>query len=257
MTYRESGRRIGRPDAPPFETSASDSLRLKLREIGRRIFNGNSTMPANLPTIPGVQSLSIATRYIDGGRTRFVEYVQFAMLNHREHSTRWWMVYADLLPAERHRVSYDDVCAAAGVAPAALMSEVVSVAMEFGNDVGNLVAAAVHPAIVHQAGKSAKRIGGQHAQIGLEDRKMMLQHQGFAPVPKGASIHVHASATAQAAAAASADPSVPGFADDMAALARPRQGVQRQLTEASHDLDPIDIRASRVASPVTVPSRDT
>lgn len=186
-----------------------------------------------------MQSLSLATRYIDGGRTRFIEYIQFAVLNKLAQATRWWMVYADLLPSERVSVSYDDVCAAAGVTPQSLMAEIVSIAMEYGTDVGNLVAAAVHPAIVHQAGKSAKRIGGQHAAVALEDRKMMLQHQGFAPVPKGASIHVHASATAQAAAAASADPSVPGFADDMDALARPRQGVQRQLMDANRDCDPI------------------
>lgn len=253
MTVRESGRRLGINGGMPFDLSQNDRIRMKLRDVSRKVFG---TPPIDLPTLPGVQSLAIAARYIDGGRTRFVEYIQLAMLNRLPSASKWWLVFADLTVHERAVVSFDDVCAASGVAPQTLMAEVVSIAMEHSKDVGNLVAAALHPTIVHQTGKSAKRIGGQHAQIALEDRKILLQQQGFMPIPKGASIHVHASATAQAAAAASADPSVPGFADDMDALARPRQGVQRQLTEASHTLDPIDIAASHVADVLPVDPPD-
>ena len=193
-----------------------------------------------LPTIPGVQSLALATRYIDGGRVRFIEYMQLAMLNDLPHATKWWAAYADLLPGQRAMCSYDDVCAAAGVRPSELMAEIVSTAMEYNIDVGNLVAASVHPAIVHQAGKSAKRIGGEYAEIAFKDRLLMPQARQFAPVPKGTSVHVHASANAQAAAAAASDPSVPTFADDLASLTAPRQSIQRQLTESTYDLEPVD-----------------
>lgn len=215
---------------------------MKLRTSPQRVANGFGPLPKDLPTIPGVQSLAIATRYIDGGRQRFIEFLQMGMLNQLPNCVKWWAVYADLLSSERSRVSYDDVCAAAGVRPSELMAEIVSTAMEYGTDVGNLVAAALHPAIVHQAGKSAKRIGGEFAEIAMKDRHALLQARGFLPVPKGASIHVHAnaSANAQAAAAAQADPSVPSFSDSMTALTAPRQAVQRQLVEANQELAPLD-----------------
>ena len=222
----------------PFETSDIDRVRIKLREQGRRRAGHSGT--STLVTLPGVQSLALATRYIDGGRARFVEFVQMAVLNGDLLAQKWWLVYADLLPAERATVSFDDVCAASGVAPKDLMALVVSTAMEYGTDVGNLVAAALHPAVVHQAAKSAKRIGGQWAEIAQRDRQMLFQHQNFIPIPKGATVHVHASANAQAAAAASAEPTVPAFAADMEALRATRQVVQRQLTEADATLAPLE-----------------
>lgn len=239
-------------DPLPFDLTTQDQIRLKLRDAVRRVAGGNGELPKDLPTLPGVQSLAIATRYIDGGRPRFIEFLQMGMLNQLPNCVKFWLVYADLLPGERHQVSYDDVCAAAGVRPSALMAEIVSTGMEFGTDVGNLAAAALHPAIVHQTGKSAKRIAGEYAEIAMKDRHAMLQARGFLPIPKGATVHVHAnaSASAQAAAAAAADPSVPSFADNMASLARPRQVVQQQLVEANPDLDPLD--AADVADAVLV-----
>jgi hypothetical protein len=261
QTLRSTDRRGGGrhlADPIPFDLSKQDEIRMKLRDARRRIAGGNGEVPKDLPTLPGVQSLAIATRYIDGGRVRFIEFVQMAMLNRLPNCEKWWMVYADLLPGERHTVSYDDVCAAAGVRPSELMAEVVSTGMEFGTDVGNLAAAALHPAIVHQTGKSAKRIAGEYAEIAMKDRHALLQARGFLPVPKGSTIHVHAnaSANAQAAAAAQADPSVPSFADNMASLSSPRRGVQQQLVEANPDLDVIDAASLPARVPVPITERD-
>jgi len=33
---------------------------------------------------------------------------------------------------------------------------------------------------------------------------------------------------------------VPTFADDLASLTAPRQSIQRQLTESTYDLEPVD-----------------
>jgi hypothetical protein len=145
------------------------------------------------------------------------------------------LVYADLTPYERERVSLDDVCAACGVSPSALVGKVVSVAMQHAIDVGNFVAATMHPSIVHQAGRSAKRIGGAYAPIAQRDREMIFQHTGFIPAPRGQSIHVHANASSNAtaaAASAASDPSVPSFADTMSSLRSPRAAVQQTLIEA-------------------------
>jgi hypothetical protein len=238
----------------PFELPRTDEVRLKLREIHRRICGANTNghgLPTELPTIPGVCSLSIAARFIDGGRPRFIALVQQAMLNRIACAEKWWLVYAELTANERAIVSFDDVCAASGVRPSELMANVVAVAMEFEQDVGNLVAATTHPAIVHQAAKSAKRIGGDYAHIAVKDREMLFQHHGFVPVPKAAivSVHANASATAQAAAAAAVDPSVPSFADTMRSLSGVREQVHRQLGEADPALEPIDVMPSRATVP--------
>lgn len=252
-------------DPPALALTEQDTLRVRLREITERqrtdplrcaaaqtrgnkpVADRYGGVPRDLPTLPGVNALSIATRYIDGGRARFIEFVQYAVLNELPAAQAFYFVYCDLLPAERARVSFDDVCAAAGVRPDVLMAEIVSTAMQFGQDVGNLVAAATKPTIMHQLTKSAKRIGGKHAEIAMKDRHEFLRAQGMLVVPKSAQVHVHASASAnaQAAAAAAIDPSMPSFAASMEALAAPRTGVQQELQRQAlaapdPDLAPID-----------------
>lgn len=243
-------------DPLPFALPARDELRLKLRTIRRRLSFMTGTAgekDEDLPTIPGVCSLSIAARYIDGGRVRFVELIQQAMLNRIPCAEKWWLVFAELTANERAVVSFDDVCAASGVRPSELMANVVAVAMEFGQDVGNLVAATTHPGIVHQSAKSAQRIGGTYAGIGLKDREMLFQHQGFIPVPKTAvvTVNAHASATAQAAAAAASEPSLTAFSDTIRGLSAVRERVQHVLQARDTALDPIDVTA--VPEPVRVP----
>jgi hypothetical protein len=215
-----------------------------------------------LPTLPGVSSLSIATRYLPGGRDRFVEYVQFAALNTHDIAKKWLFVYDDLLLSEQRIVSFDDVCAAAGVKPSELMALVVSTAMEYGIDVGNLVAAAGHPEVVAKSVESASRIAGKGAMIGLRDREMLFQHHNFTPTSRGGpivNVSQHASANAQAAAVADSDPSVPSFAATMHRI----RGVTPQLGPADESLEPIDmatVTGDKVAVPVTAvgtPDGDT
>ncbi len=197
-----------------------DQIRGRLRELRTRTATGGAAR--TLEPLPGISGLAIATRYIEGGRTRFIEYVNYAALNGVECAMKFWHVYADLNVTDRIRASLDDIAWAAGVQPAELMGQVVATAMRHSIEVGNLVAATMHPDIVRQAAKSAKRIGGQHADIAFKDRLLLLQAAGLAPLPKGqqTSVHVHAnaSASAEAAAASKSDASVPSFADDMAAI---------------------------------------
>lgn len=196
-------------EAAKLELSAEDQLRLKLREKKRRITPAGAT--ATLPTLPGVQGLSAALRYLEGGRALFIDAVQLAMLERDPIAEQWWSVYADLTPYERSIVSLDDVCAASGTRPSKLMAAVVSIAMEHSRDVGNLIAALLHPEVVSKMGESAKRIDGDFAEIAMKDRHAFLQGRNFLPVPRGAQLNVHLSASAQAAAAATNEPSVPSF----------------------------------------------
>jgi hypothetical protein len=228
-----------------------------LRELRTR-HSGGATRA--LEPMSGVSGIAVASRYIEGGRMRFLEYVNLAALNGVECAMRFWNVYADLNPTERLRASLDDIAWAANVKPHELMSAVVSTAMQHSIDVGNLVAASMHPDIVRQAAKSAKRIGGQFADIAFKDRLLLLQASGLAPMPKGQStnVHVHAtaSAAAEAAAASKSESSVPTFADDMYAIegatvrgqqalppARPRTLLEDEITQ--QELDAINATDAR------------
>lgn len=177
--------------------------------------------------------MALAVRYIEGGRQRFLEVVYQAAQNGDPDAVKWITVFADLRPYEQAKVSFDDICAASGVRPSDLMAIAVSTAMEFGEDVGNLVAASMHPKVVRQMAKSAMRIGGANAEIALKDRIALMQHSRFLPIPRNASMHVNvnasSSANAAAAAKATTEPSVPSFAEDMSSLIGPKAQVQRVL----------------------------
>lgn len=198
----------------PFSTDIplQDRIRLQLRAVAHKI-DGQEGYNRLSRTMPGVQSLSFVTRYLEGGRTRFLELVQLAALNNHPIACKWYAVFADLDLNARMHCSYDDVAAAAGVTPAALMGCLVSTGMQQGIDTGNLVASALHPEIVRASAESAKRIVGDYVEIAQEDRRMQFLHHQFIPVPKGTTINI--SANAKAAAAASTEPTVPKFADDV------------------------------------------
>lgn len=206
---------------------------MKLRKLREKREGAQTRNDLELPEMPGINALSFTVRYLHGGRQRFLEFVKLAHMNGDPVATAWWTVFADLPKTQREHCNFDDVCAAAGVKPSALLAGVVGHGMEAMTDMGNLVAAAFHPEVVAAAGKSALRIGGEHASVAADDRKQLLQARGLLPVPKGASIHVHANASANAAAAAQAnqDPSVPKFSSDIASLSASREQVQKRLAE--------------------------
>lgn len=242
------------PPIPIHLLSEGDQARLALREVQRKLQKGiNGGAPIKLATLPGVQGLSHATRFIDGGRDAFIEFVQLAVLNNEPIACRWWAVYAELPPYPRSIVSFDDVCAASGVRPAELVPVIVSTAMTLGMDVGNLVAAVMHPKVVAAHVASAASIDGEHPEISFRDRLAFLQARGQAPLPRNTSINIHAnaSANAKAAAASSAEPSVPSFSAEMSSLSAPRTTVQRQITDGDPQ-EPFDFLREAEPQPLTV-----
>jgi hypothetical protein len=181
-----------------------------------------------------VKPLTEAIRLLEGGRRRFLELTSLAVANHGVAASAWWEVFQTLNAYQMSKVSFDDVCAASGVKPSDLMSEVISAAMTLGTEVADLVQATMHPQVVSQMTKSAMRITGKYVDTAQKDRFAMLQHSRWLPVPKGASIVVNAnsSANSKAAAAAAQEPSMPSFDEDVASLQESRAAVQRQLASA-------------------------
>lgn len=206
--------------ATPVDLTNEERARLALREVERKLSKNEA--PTRLVTLPGVQPFSAMTRMVDGGRDRIVDLIQLAVLNNEPTACQWWEVYRELPSYPRSIISFDDVCAASGVQPKQLLIAIISTATDFGQDVGNLVAAITHPKVVAKLAESATRIDGDYADIALKDRHAFLQARGFLPTPKGATINIHASASAQAASAAAQEPSVPSFTETIDATAERR-----------------------------------
>jgi hypothetical protein len=220
---------------PPFKRDTQDKIRAKLKKVLQaRLKSGLH----DLPTLHGVQSLSLATRYIEGGRSRFIEFVQAAMLNGCEYATKWLLVFQDLTPTERLSVSYDDVCAACGVKPSELLGSVTRSAVEMGIDAANLVAAATHPQVVAAGVAAAKD------KSGVQDRQMLYMHSGFIPLPKntGPAVNVNVQNTANAGAHASAQAGssvgLPSLAEDLRIIGQSVAPQRRELPAATEP-DPI------------------
>lgn len=201
----------------------TERARLELRKVQRKLSKNEANV--TLPTLPGVQPFSAMTRFIEGGRDAVIDIIQMAVLNNDPAAVAWWEVYRELPSYPRSIVSFDDVCAASGVTPQQLIITLVTTAMNWGRDVGNLVQAITAPKVVTKLVESAQRIDGPHAEIGLKDRHAFLQAQGTLLAPRSATINVHASANAQAASVAEKEPSVPSFTETIKATAVPTRAA--------------------------------
>lgn len=186
------------PLVGPERAAVRAKLRGKAQEFG-------------LTLLPGEGSLSLATRYVPGGRDALVRLISLAAADADPDALLWLHVWNSLKPWEQHQVTLDDICAGAGLSPVKLLKIVVGTAFEAGCDVANLVAAASHPKVVQASVRTALTARG------VEDRKLLFQHHHFIPVAKGATINVSATAQAQAAAQAQNgdDAGVPSFMDDV------------------------------------------
>ena len=248
------------PAVTPVSTTNEERARLALREVQRKLSKNEA--PTRLVTLPGVQPFSAMTRFVDGGRAKVIETLQMAVLNNDPTACQWWEVYRELPNYPRSIISFDDVCAASGVSPQQLIVVLVSTEMTFGRDVGNYVAAAMHPKVISKLVESAARIDGDYADLALKDRHAFLQAKGFLPTPKGATINVHASASAQAASAAAQEPSVPSFTETIDATAERRVGAESIVTPIPERLalpapaaNPLDaLHHAHVKEPVRVRS---
>jgi len=217
----------------------ADRVRIKLRQHQRALDKrALADAPVKLTTLADVHSLAFAIRYIEGGRDSFIAFVQGAMLEGLPESTAWFRVYADLTAYERKIASLDDICAAAGVRPSKLVSEIVTTRMDLGRDVGNLVAAALHPQVVAALAKSGSTLDGANPEISHKDRIAFLQGMGTLPLPKGVVINNTVTSNAAAAAmAAAAEPSMPSFAQDMRGVTTTRTIGQRALAASTDDVE--------------------
>lgn len=157
-------------------------------------------------------------------------YIQLAAMNGNDSAMTWWHVFEELSKYEQGFVSFDDICASSGIQPKLILAAMAMAGFEANCDIANLLSSHMHPQVVQASIKAAKKFDG------VEDRKLLMQHQGFIPIPKGSSIVINNSpqaiATAKAQSISMSDPSVPSFLSDMESLSPVTQALQGELIEA-------------------------
>ncbi len=211
------------PRLPGDDASGSvTAARRTLRQIAESL---------QLPIVTYPKTLTMALRFMDGGRARFLELCQLAAFAHDPAAITFLTVFSELTPAQQLRISIDEVCVSGGVNAIDLLKALVGAAYEAGVETANMVAAVAHPEVVAASVRSAKRI---NSEIGWRDRELLLKHHGFVPIPKGTTVNIGVTANAQAAsvAAATSEPSVPSFLADVSAMTAPRRHVQQTIIDA-------------------------
>jgi hypothetical protein len=257
-------RRLARPTPQKQGAKKIFPAACETRERDRRFKlnrSGEITLRAKaealgLPIAPYVNTLSMAVRRMDGGRDQFLTFVALAASDNDEDAIKVIETFESLTAMERKSANLDLLCQASGVSPVSLLKTVVGIAFETNVETANLIAAAAHPNVVATAVRSAQRA---NSKIGQQDRQALLQHHGFLPTPKGATINVNANASAAAVAGASAagpiDASIPSFLMDAQVSGVARDRVQQQLIAAGLDdaaEDPFADLRVRAPEPVII-----
>ncbi len=171
------------------------------RSLGRR----NSP-----PRLPFKGTLASASLRIKGGKAVMVGYASMV-----EDDKRFQVLveqFSRLSRDEQAHTRLEDLCAAAEITPGEFLGKVTQVAFEQNTDLSNLIAAVHQPDIVAYTIKQAKRPKGH------QDRRMLFQHAGFLPTPKGAEIHILNALSARASAKGDEKGGLPTFEEEVIEL---------------------------------------
>ncbi len=122
-------------------------------------------------------------RSLKGGRRQFME-----LAHHTPKlDPKLGPIVADwdrMKPALRNVADLDALCEAYGVDPTHFIGVVCEAELKFRGSVSILVAALKMPAVVAASVRTAKK------KTGVADRKMLFEHAGFLPVPRGKQIRM-------------------------------------------------------------------
>lgn len=140
-------------------------------------------------------AIASACRYLDGGITTFINLARAAESS--DPRVAWFLDEWDSLDAraQNEATAADALCKRMRYPPIELLQEVAVTAVQLSGNLAGILVALALPEIVETGIQSALR------RDGLEDRRMLLQHSGFLPVPRGATVGILNQVAANAAAA--------------------------------------------------------
>lgn len=162
------------------------------------------------PRLPFKGTLASASLRLKGGKTAMVGYAAMVTDDPRfpvlvENFTR-------LSRREQTTTRLEDLCASAEISPGEFLGKVTQVAFEQSADISNLIAAVHQPDVVAYTIKQAKRPKGHM------DRRMLFQHAGFLPMPKGTEINILNALSARASAKDDEKGGLPTFEEEVIEL---------------------------------------
>jgi hypothetical protein len=175
-------KRVRKPQLRSSQDKAQNAAIVKVSE-GKK----------SLATLPFKGSLTYAISLIPGGKATFIEYARLSPDPKIKEAVHRW----DTLSLnQKKRMTVDMLCAAVEIPPVDMLKEVTGIAYQYNIDLSNFIAAVHQPQVVDRTIKSALR------KDGVDDRRMMHQHSGFIPSPRGPQVTISNNVSAQAAAAA-------------------------------------------------------
>lgn len=136
-----------------------------------------------LETLPFDNTLSVVFRELRGGFSSTIDFARIAA-DTDVRFQRLVALWDDLSRTDRKRLHAEDLCRAAEIPPEDYLAEITRIAFRVNCDAANLVAAAAHPKVIKRAVMEALK------PEGVQDRRFLLQHAGFLPLPTGTVINV-------------------------------------------------------------------
>lgn len=128
-------------------------------------------------------TLSSVLKFIRGGKKTFMELARHAP--HIDPSLALVIEEWDRLsPTAQRGVNLNQLCEIKGVDPFHFLGVVAEAAIRFCNNASVLIAALILPEVVQRSIERAL------TPEGVEDRKMLFQHAGFIPSPKGSEVRL-------------------------------------------------------------------
>lgn len=205
---------------------------------------------SDLPTVlPFSSTLAFAFRYI-GGISAAIEAARLV----GEKDERYQMLvyaYEQTAESQRSMLKLEALCEAAAIPTSEFLGSTIAAIHSRNIDIGKLIASAAHPKVVEATIENAQ------TRNGFMDRKMMHDHVGFLPLPKGMNINIDNSKKTLIAGGQSdlsrpveniARTALPSFEDEMT------QGTRAIRGDASVGSVQKKLPAPRPEQAVTVPS---
>lgn len=164
-----------KPHSPRTEAAAHANARL-----GKRPTKGISA-----PILPFQATLAYVFKGA-GGKTTCVEAARL-VVEQDERIKRFVHAYDTISETDKEKIILEDLCQAADISPDELLGLIIPALWKRNVDISKLIAAVHHPEIVEATIQAAK------SPFGMPDRKMLHDHMGFLPLPKGQTINIDAS----------------------------------------------------------------
>lgn len=142
---------------------------------------GMELVPSNRPELRSTGPICSIARQLKGGKDEFMELAHLAV-----HIEPKYSVLVDawekLKPDGQNKLDLDNACKKLDIDPYHFLAVVSEAAMKFRDNASLILASMAMPQVIQSSIEFA-----QHKD-GVSDRKMLMQHSGFLPMPKGATI---------------------------------------------------------------------